>query len=144
MLGQWNIVLPCEFTSKINHICPGQKWNTLMTLVPVLFNCWVPALSDKAGQWDTNCILCCAGPESSFTAKHCLQLGKHTACILHSGEGYRVKFRFHGLYQGSEQVTIQAKQDSSRGICSKTLHKMLSRQDLLKRNLNCYCIFFNG
>lgn len=34
MLGQWNIVLPCEFTSKINHICPGQKWNTLMTSVP--------------------------------------------------------------------------------------------------------------
>lgn len=43
-------------------------------------------MSDRAGQYDTNCILCCAGPESSFTAKHCLRLDKHRAWPLHSGE----------------------------------------------------------
>lgn len=38
--------------------------------------------------------------------------------------GYRARVRFSALYQVSEQVTIHVKQDSSGGICSKTLHKM--------------------
>lgn len=106
MRGQWNIVLPSEFPSKINHICPGQKWNTLMTSVPCRKGCALARLlclstqahrscnmSDRAGQWDTNCILCCGWHWKQFHCKVyglistepvCSTMEKATGSGLHS------------------------------------------------------------
>lgn len=75
MLGQWNIVLPCEFTCKINHICPGQKWNTLMTSGPCRpspavhwHSCCVPALGH------TGAVTCLTGQDNETQIAFCAVL----------------------------------------------------------------------
>lgn len=75
MLGQWNIVLPCEFTSKINRICLGQKWNTLMTSGPCRSSpavhwpsCCVPALGH------TGAVTCLTGQGNMTRIAFCAVL----------------------------------------------------------------------
>lgn len=74
-MGQWNIVLPCEFTSKVNHICPGQKWNTLMTSVSCRksravhwHSCPVPALGH------TGVVTCLTGQDNETRIAFCAVL----------------------------------------------------------------------
>lgn len=109
MLGQWNIVLPCEFTSKMNPICPGQKWNTLMTSVPCRKSllltgtahrsCNVSDRQDNETQ-PAFCALLALKAVSLQSIVHGLISTEPVPFTLEKA----TRFRLSGLYQVSEQV----------------------------------------